>query len=63
MSDNEKLPEPTSAPPAADPDELTDADLEKVSGGGAVVEDRQLRPSGGNLNLDAGLLKGWGDPH
>ena len=56
-----KKDEEVPATPATDAKELTDEELAKVSGGGAVVEDRVAVKQ--STTLSAGTLKAWGDPH
>ena len=55
---NEDVP---AAPAPEEKTELTDDELSKVSGGGAVVEDKVAVKY--NTTLSPTSLKSWGDPH
>ena len=66
MSDEQKPIDETPQAPAADPNELTDQDLEKVSGGIGAISTTQLKATTAttaNVANEPGTLKGWGDPH
>ena len=64
MSDKIQPDGETPSAPAKEPGELSDQELDKVSGGVTALDSTQIKqvkqnPAGGNV----AALKGWGDPH